>query len=233
MTKDIENLRSMKFPDPLANPNCALLGTLVPAFMAIAVSVFCATRLFASHSDRVDAVFTIALLMVSVGCIVMALGYLFLRSRLRRINRYQEEMVQAIYDCLKEVEQQAERHDEQYNDLKSRLNTLIYMTFRHSMCPDVEQFRSFMNAIEGNLDLTDLSDEIKEKILYDGFTTPCAIVRSEEWLLDYLDAEEFWTLYRKMYSRHPLIAELDVIPQLFRHVIDSADGYNLYFYERK
>ena len=233
MTKDIENLRNMKFPDPLANPICALLGTLVPAFMAIAVSVFCATRLFASHSDRVDAVFTIALLMVSVGCIVMALGYLFLRSRLRRINRYQEEMVQAIYDCLKEVEQQAERHDEQYNDLKSRLNTLIYMTFRHSMCPDVEQFRSFMKAVEGELDLTDLSQELKDKILYDGLTTPCAIIKSEEWLLDYLDYEEFWTLYKKMYSLHPMILELDVIPQLLRHILEAADSYNLSYYEIK
>lgn len=233
MTKDIENLRNMKFPDPLANPICALLGTLVPAFMAIAVSVFCATRLFASHSDRVDAVFTIALLMVSVGCIVMALGYLFLRRRLRRINRYQEEMVQAIYDCLKQVERQAERQDEQYIDLRSRLNSLTYMTFRHSMCPELEQFRSFMNAVESNLDLTDLSEEIKEKILYDEFTTPCSIVRSEEWLVDYLDGEELFALYRKMHSRHPLIAELDIVPQLLRHVIDSADGYSLSHYGRK
>lgn len=233
MTKNIKELRDKKFPNPFnstLHPSFRVFPTLF-VMIASAGFIFCGISAFC-HKD-LDSLLISYLYATSAGCLFMTLGYLAMRQKVKQMNQYQEEMVQAIYGCLKEVEQQAERHDEQYNDLKSRLNTLIYMTFRHSMCPDVEQFRSFMNAIEGNLDLTDLSDEIKEKILYDGFTTPCAIVRSEEWHLDYLDAEEFWTLYRKMYSRHPLIAELDVIPQLFRHVIDSADGYNLSFYERK
>ena len=87
---------------------------------------------------------------------------------------------------------------------------------------------SLPGTVVGNL-----SEEIKEKILYDEFTTPCSIVRSEEWLVDYLDGEELFALYRKMHSRHPLIAELDIVPQLLRHVIDSADGYSLSHYGRK
>lgn len=233
MTKNIKELRDKKFPNPLnstLHPSFRVFPTLF-VMIASAGFIFCGISAFC-HKD-LDSLLISYLYATSAGCLFMTLGYLAMRQKVKQMNQYQEEMVQAIYDCLKEVEQQAERQDEQYIDLRSRLNSLTYMTFRHSMCPELEQFRSFMNAVESNLDLTDLSEEIKEKILYDEFTTPCSIVRSEEWLVDYLDGEELFALYRKMHSRHPLIAELDIVPQLLRHVIDSADGYSLSHYGRK
>ena len=233
MTKNIEDLREKKFPNPFNSMIHPALRVFSELFLVMAAAGLVLCIFFAFYGKTLHSILVAYLYATSAGCLFMSLGYLIMRQKVKRMNKYQEELVQAIYDCLKQVERQAERQDEQYIDLRSRLNSLTYMTFRHSMCPELEQFRSFMNAVESNLDLTDLSEQIKEKILYDEFTTPCSIVRSEEWLVDYLDGEELFALYRKMHSRHPLIAELDIVPQLLRHVIDSADGYSLSHYGRK
>ena len=46
-------------------------------------------------------------------------------------------------------------------------------------------------------------------------------------------SSEYWKLHEKLYSLHPFIVELDVIPDLLKHVLDSVDNYSLTHYERK
>ena len=161
-----------------------------------------------------------------------------MRKKVKQMNQYQEEMVQAIYDCLKHVEKQAEKHNVQYYDLKYRLNTLTYMTFRHTMCPDVEQFKGFMDVMEGDLSKMDIDDELRRKLEDELIDTPCAIINQQDWLFEILNdgsgyGTAYWKLHEKLYSLHPLIVELDVIPDLLKHVLDSVDNYSLTHYEKK
>lgn len=238
MTKDIKDLRNRKFPDPFDFQVHPSLKVLPKLFFMLALGGFLICGTYSFFAKDLDSLLVAYLYGTSAGCLITSIGYLAMRKKVKQMNQYQEEMVQAIYNCLKHVEKQAEKHNEQYYDLKYRLKTLTYMTFRHTMCPDVEQFKGFMDVMEGDLSRMDIDDELRKKLEDELIDTPCAIINQQDWLFEILNdgsgyGTEYWKLHEKLYSLHPFIVELDVIPDLLKHVLDSVDNYSLTHYERK
>lgn len=107
------------------------------------------------------------------------------------------------------------------------MDSTLYLQFRHYMCPTNEEFESLMGALEGSISRMNLSDELYQKLKDNHVTTPLGIYKIEDWMRDTgtSSATEYYELYQKVYELHPMLKELDRVPDLLLNVSHSLDNY--------
>ena len=226
MTKDIKALREKKFPNPFCDPPNPFLGGYILVFIVVAIIGFFITCMYVFHADGFESKLLLPLFVTSVGCISMTFGFIVVRKKVRSMNRYQEQLVQVVYDTLEHFEREAKIHEQRYYDLKSRLNSITYLSFRNSMCPEIKQFKAFKNVVQGDLDQMDISSELIQNLNKIGVYSPEYIIRKRRMISQSLGNDfDYLSLYKKACALHPLISQLNAIQYLFEHVLDSLEDY--------
>lgn len=62
------------------------------------------------------------LFVTSTGCLVMSVAYLVMRKKLQKLDEYQEEIVQSVYDCLEMFHSHIHKQGKQMKSIEEKLD---------------------------------------------------------------------------------------------------------------
>lgn len=241
MTDEINAVRNHKYHSVFDDPKYYNVAVFASLFILLALCGWALLLCMMMKNATVDTLDHLCLFLTSSGCLAMSVAYLVMRSKLKKLDQYQEEIIQCVYDSLelmqdhmnvhrqdiKDVDDNVQRILGQNTKLRSVSDSMLYLIFRNCLCPSDEQFKSLMGALERDISKMDLPDELYQKLKDNDVTTPLGIYRAEDWLLDtgICSTEEYYGLLQKIYELHPMLKELDRVPDLLLNVSDSADNY--------
>lgn len=241
MTDEINAARNHKYHSVFDNPKYYNVKVFASLFILLALCGWLLVFYILMKNATLDTLDHLYLFLTSSGCLAMSVAYIVMRRKLKKLDQYQEEIIQCVYDSLElvkihleeykhdiiGVDAKAQRIIEQNKKLRSLVDSILYLQFRHYMCPTNEEFESLMGALEGSISRMDLSDELYEKLKDNYVTTPLGIYKIEDWLRDTgtCSTNEYYELYQKVYELHPMLKELDRVPDLLLNVSHSLDNY--------
>lgn len=243
MTDEINKIRNNKYHSVFDDPKYYNVTVFASLFILIALCGWLLVFYMMMKNATIDNLDHLYLFMTSSGCLAMSVAYIVMRRKMKNLDQYQEEIIQCIYDYLelmeghmkehqqdiKNVDDKSQRIIEQNMRLRSIVDSILYLQFRHYMCPTNEEFKSLMGALEGDISKMDLPDELYQKLKDNSVITPLGIYRIGDWLMDagICSTEEYYGLFQKIYEHYPLLKELDRVPSLLLNISDSVDNYQL------
>ena len=243
MTEKINQIRKRKYDSEFDNPKYFKIKGFATMFIILAACGWLVVLYGIMKHKSIYFLHNMYLFATSTGCLVMSIAYLIMRSKLRKLDKYQEEIVQCVYDSLemfnnhiqrqgqqiKRIEEKLDTAAEQHIKLRSELSSNLYLQFRHYMCPTMEDFRALAGTLETDITEVGLRDELYQKLQDHYITTPLSFFKSENWLLqaDILNDDEYYETYKAIHAKYPVLKELDRVPNLLLNISDSMEDYQL------
>ena len=243
MTDKINSIRKHKYDSEFDKPRYFKLKGFASMFILLAGCAWMLILWGITRDKSIYILHNMYLFATSTGCLVMSVAYLVMRKKLQKLDEYQEEIVQSVYDCLdifhshihnqgkqmKSIEEKLDKAAEQHIKLRSGLSSNLYLQFRHYMCPTTEELAEILRALESDIDKVGLRDELYQKLQDHYITTPLSFFKSENWLLqaDILNDDEYYETYKAIHAKYPVLKELDRVPGLLLNISDSMEDYQL------
>ena len=241
MTDEIRRIRNTKYESKFDNPEYTKLKFFAGIFIMFALCGWLIVFYNMIENTTVDTLDNIYLFLTSSFCLAMSVAYVVMRSKMKKLDQYQEELIQCVYDSIEiineYIEDQSQKSKCIEEDLKkitkqneaiiSMSNSILYLQFRHYICPTNEEFESLMDALQGKIEKMNLREDLYQKLHENYVTTPLGIYKIEDWMRNtgICSAMDYYELYEKIYTLHPIIKEMDRVPDLFINIIDSLDSY--------
>lgn len=243
MTHKINQIRKRKYDSEFDSPKYFKIKGFATMFILLAGCGWMIVLYGIMKHKSIYFLHNLYLFTTSTGCLVMSIAYLIMRSNLRKLDKYQEEIVQCVYDSLemfhshihrqdqqiKRIEEKLDTAAEQHIKLRSELSSNLYLQFRHYMCPTMEDFRALAGTLESDIAEVGLRDELYQKLQKHYISTPLSFFKSENWLLqvEILNDDEYYEIYKAIHAKYPVLKELDLVPELLLNVSNSMEDYQL------
>lgn len=243
MADKIKQIRKHKYDSEFDKPKYFKIKGFATMFMLLAVCGWIIIFLTIMKNKSVYILHNAYLFGTSTGCLVMSIAYLVMRSKLRKLDKYQEDIIQCVCDSLhmlrthihmqdwaiRRINDKLEKADEQHVKLGSEFKSSLYLQFRHYMCPTIEEFAVIGRVLESDIAEVGLRYELYQKLQEHNITTPLSFFKSENWLLqeDILNDDEYYETYKAIHAKYPEIKELDRVPNLLLNISDSMKDYQL------
>lgn len=243
MTDEIRRIRNAKYDSEFDNPEYHRIKVVAVVFILLALCGWFVVFFNMIENTSVDTVDNLYLFITSSCCLAMSVAYIVMRRKMKKLDQYQEEIIQCVYDSIgllneyiedqkqqsKGVEESLKKISKRNEAILSITKSILYLQFRHHMCPTNEEFESLMGALQGKIENMNLRDDLYQKLKENYVTTPIGIYRIEDWMTGtgICSTMDFLELYEKIYTLHPMIKEMDRVPDLFDNIICSLDSYKL------
>lgn len=243
MTNEINQIRVRKYGNEFDKARYSYLQVYAIIFMLLATCAWFTVIYIMMSNITIDRIPYIFLFLTSSGCFLMSIAYLMMRSKMRKLDKYQEEIIDCVYDSLemshvhiwkqgkqlKSIENKLEKVIEHNMKLRSEVSSILYLQFRHNMCPTLEEFKTLAGTLESDIADIGLRDELYQKLQDNHITTPLAFFKAEKCLLleGVLSDGEYYEIYKAICAQYPMIKELDRVPDLLINISDSMNNYSI------
>ncbi len=243
MTDKINSIRKQKYDSEFDKPEYYKLKGFAFMFMLCASMGWLIVFYSMMKNRSIYILHNMYLLATSTGCLVMSIAYIVLRSKLRKLDKYQEDIIDCVHyslemfhnhiskqgKLLKSIDAKLDNEIEHNVKLESKVDSLLYLQFRHYMCPSLDELKALSRTLEGDIAEIGLCDELYQKLLDIHVTTPLAFFKSaDSMLLDgVLSDDEYYDILKTIHAQYPMINELDRVPDLLLNVSDSMKDYTI------
>ena len=243
MKDKINAIRNKKHGNATDNIMDNIVRILSAVFLIAAIGGLLMVLVFFRSNLTVSSLHNMYLFITSIGCLAMSVAYVNVRSKLRKLDKYQEDMINCFYDSMemshdhmhkqdkqmKSIEEKLDTAAEQHIKLRSEGKSNLYLQFRHYMCPTTEELAEILRALESDIDEVGLRSELYQKLQDHYITTPLSFFKSENWLLqvNILTDDEYYEIYKAIHAKYPVLKELDRVPNLLLNISDSMEDYQL------
>lgn len=125
MTDEINATRNNKFRSVFDNPKYYNVTVFASIFIFLALCGWILVFYILMKSATVDTLDHLYLFLTSTGCLVMSVAYIVMRRKMKKLDQYQEERIQCVYDTLELMKVHLEEHQHGIMGIDAKLKRII------------------------------------------------------------------------------------------------------------
>ena len=125
MTDEIRRIRNTKYESEFDNPEYTKLKFIAGIFIIFALCGWLIVFYNMIENTTVDTLDNIYLFLTSSFCLVMSVAYVVMRNKMKKLDQYQEELIQCVYDSIEIINECVEEQKQKSKCIEEDLKKII------------------------------------------------------------------------------------------------------------
>ena len=230
MKERIQSISDKKFSSEFDKPHYFILRILGVFFISFGVLTYMISIVYMYYNASLDNFGDVHLFITASGCILMGICIIFIIYKSKKLDVYQTEMTQVMYDMAAEMSciKDSLKTGTIYSKVLDRVivviqhmsNTQINMIFRTAICQDESEYEEFVRVLN-----TDIKNHVDDRNTLEILAVECLQTVGDVIHYYHNLALDDDTLEKTLRSLHPIIDNYFDYPHFLENIVTALDKY--------